>query len=451
MTFISLALLCVPAIMLFGYQSFLEAKGINDPTLAISLYKTSIILDIAVKLLLFCFIDDVDTFILTCSYANFGFALYFFVRLSLNIPKKSLRNYRKFPLNTNYTLLSLKVIAWGIISISFNIFIILFGWDFEDPVIYVYCVFLIIMVASYLLFAAKSLIRLDRLKYSSTRSLNALSNNNSPIVLLRSFKIDSNPTITGKVFDETICENLDLNSNPIISLANPDEILPSGGSLKIQAKDSEWKEVIKEVLKNCRAVVIVEGLSDGLHWEISQLKQYLSHKQLFVLVPSKTFRELAWCYDDNAGTGLYAIIRNFYNLISKCSFSGRKNRNRILNEIWANFSLKLQLFGINTPKNFPGNDCLLSFDEEWNSIQHPNLHRMNQKLSYIVSQTNKFNNSDFDYPKLGQRIATFEVNGFLDEREITPFKQFVDKCNRAGRIIALVCFILFFIVMLIPS
>ena len=137
-------------------------------------------------------------------------------------------------------------------------------------------------------FAAKSLIRLDRLKYPSTRSLNALSHNNSPIVLLRSFKIDSYPATNGKVFDETICENLDLDSNPIISLANPDEILPSGGSLKIQAKDAEWKEVVREVLKNCRAVILVEGLSDGLHWEISKLKEYLNYKQLFVLIPSNT-------------------------------------------------------------------------------------------------------------------------------------------------------------------
>lgn len=45
----SFIFLFAPAMLLFGYQSILEAKGINDPTLAISLYKTSIILDIAIN------------------------------------------------------------------------------------------------------------------------------------------------------------------------------------------------------------------------------------------------------------------------------------------------------------------------------------------------------------------------------------------------------------------
>ena len=58
----SFVFLFVPAMMLFGYQSVLESKGINDPTLAISLYKTTILLDIAIKLLLICFVSDFDTF-----------------------------------------------------------------------------------------------------------------------------------------------------------------------------------------------------------------------------------------------------------------------------------------------------------------------------------------------------------------------------------------------------
>ena len=58
----SLFFLFLPALLLFGYQSVLEEKGINDPTLAVSLYKTTIVLDVAIKLLLFCFIDDLDVF-----------------------------------------------------------------------------------------------------------------------------------------------------------------------------------------------------------------------------------------------------------------------------------------------------------------------------------------------------------------------------------------------------
>lgn len=443
MMILSFIFLFVTPLLLFGYQSVLETKGINDPTLAISLFKTSIILDIAIKLLLYWIVDDLDIFATTSLLAILAFFVWFYVKLSLNIPKKSLRKFRKFPQSTNYTLCAFKVVGWCTLSMLFNSFLLFYGWVFDDPaIISLDCLIIVIIMIFYMSFAAKSLIRLDRLKYPSTRSLNALAHNNSPIVLLRSFKIDSNPAANGRVFDETICGNLDLDSNPIISLANPDEILPSGGSLKIQAKDSEWKEVVKEVLKNCRAVILVEGLSDGLHWEISKLKEYLDHKQLYVLIPSRIYRELAWCYNDEAGIGLYSIMRNAYRFMSRITFSGKKERKQMLNFVWMDFSSKLQHFGIHTPDNFPGDNCLLSFNEEWNSIIQPGMHKMSEKLNFIVSQTKSFNKSDFNYPELGDKIASFEVNGFLSKEEISPFKKLVDICNKVGRIAALACFVL---------
>ena len=135
--------------------------------------------------------------------------------------------------------------------------------------------------------------------------------------------------------------------------------------------------------------------------------------------------------------------------MSKITFSGRKDRKKILNTIWINFSSKLQQFGIKTPDCFPGDNCLLSFDEQWNSIKQEGLNKMQQILNFIVSQTKSFNKSDFNYPKLGEKIASFEVNGFLSTEEIAPFKQLVDKCNRIGLIIALVCLVLFIVGLLI--
>ena len=100
----SLFFLFLPALLLFGYQSVLEEKGINDPTLAVSLYKTTIVLDVAIKLLLFCFIDDLDVFAIIGLFVTLGFFSWFYVCLSLGIPKKSLRRFRKFPQETNYTV-----------------------------------------------------------------------------------------------------------------------------------------------------------------------------------------------------------------------------------------------------------------------------------------------------------------------------------------------------------
>ena len=82
----------------------------------------------------------------------------------------------------------------------------------------------------------------------------------------------------------------------------------------------------------------MDGLSDGLHWEISKLKEYLDNKELFILIPSKAYRELAWCYNDDAGTGLYSIFRNWHRWISKATFSGGKDRKKVLGEVWTNFS-----------------------------------------------------------------------------------------------------------------
>lgn len=435
-----LFLLFVPAIFLFGYQSALESKGINDPTLAISLYKTGILLDISVKLLLLCFTDEMSTISLVSILTTLVFYLQFFVPLSLNIPKKSFRKIKKYPLETNYTICAVKVVVWFSLSTLFNALLLISTNDTEIIAITFFMVGTMIL---YMVFAARSLVRLDRLKFPSTRSLHALSKNNSPIVLLRSFKLDSNPTINGKVFDEDICENLDLENNPIISLANPDEILPSGGSLKIQAKDAEWKEVVKKILANCRAVILVEGLSEGLHWEISKLKEFLNPRQLYVMIPSRVYRELAWCYNDDAGTGLYSITRNAHRLMTRVAFTGKKDRKAILDAIWSDFSLKLQEFGIHTPDSFPGDNTLLAFDEVWNCKKLENVNGMNQMMNHITAATKEYNNSVFDYQELGKKIAEYEVNGFLDKKDVLPFQQIVDKCNKRGRIAAIICFAIF--------
>lgn len=446
MTF-SIVFLFLPALLLFGYQAILETKGINDPTLSISLYQTTILLDSTLKFFLICMIQDLEAYALISVFVFLAFFFFFTAVLSLNIPKVSLRNNRKYPQETNYTLCAFKVVILGCLSTVLNI-TLLSAWSFEEPIVIVFlCFVMVCLIALYMVMAAKALVRLDRLKFPSIRSLNGLSNNNSPIVLLRSFKIDSYPTMDGKVFDETICENLDLDKNPIISLANPDEILPSGGSLKIQAKDSEWKEVVTEVLKNCRAVILVEGLSEGLHWEISQLKDYLNPKQLFVMIPSKKYRELAWCYTDEAGTGLFSIMRNVYRLMNMLIFSGKKDKQKVLDAVWRDFSEKMNQFGIHIPNTFPGDNVLLNFDENWNSMKlgerAKDTHSM---LDCIIRQTAIFNQSDFDYPQLGKTIESYEVNGFLKQKDVAPFKRLVDKCNKVGRIAALVFLVLFVVI-----
>ncbi len=439
-----LFLIFTPALHVVGYQLILESKGFNNPLLSLSLYKTTILIDIALKLCLVLFVHDIEIYTLISTFTIFTFSILFFVNISLKIPRKKIRNIRKYPQETKYTPRAIELIAWGILSLAFNIIIVFMNWSFEDSLeVKILCYSFALIALLYHILAAKALIRLDRLKKPAERSLNALSHNNAPIVLLRSFKIDAYPSMSGEVFDEEICKNLDLENNPIVSLANPDEILPSGGSLKIQAKDSEWKEVVKEILKNCRAVIIVEGLSDGLHWEISKLKEYLLPSQLFVMIPSKKYRELAWCYNEETGSGLYSITRNVYRIITALILSNRKDNNKILNLVWSDFSSTLNEHGIHTPEKFPGNNCILCFDSNWNCFESKKLHDMRSMLELILTRTKSFNNSDFDYPKLSKKIESYEVNSFQKKETYPPLKRLVNKFNVIGRIAAIICSVIF--------
>lgn len=377
--------------MMPGYQAILESKGINDPALSLKLYGATIMLDMSVKLAIVNLVEDFELYALIGLFAVLIYFFFFFVKLSLSIPKTSFRKFRKYPQETNYTICALKFVSYGGFSVIFNLLIVFSCWVFEDVfMIYLSCFITIAMIAFCMFSTAQALIRLDRLKYPSVRSLSGLANNNSPIVLLRSFKIDSNPTMDGRVFDETICMDLDLTKNPIISLADPDEILPSGGSLKIQAKDSNWKETVKEILKVCRAVILVEGPSDGLHWEISKLKEYLSPKQLFVMIPSQKYRELAWCYNDDAGTGVFSIARNMYRFLNILTFTGNKNKKKILLSVWKDFSEKLNIYGIHTPTDFPGDSSILYFNDEWQAVKIENTKNLHSLFNIIVEQTKSF-------------------------------------------------------------
>lgn len=437
--------------MMPGYQAILESKGINDPALSLKLYGATIMLDMSVKLAIVNLVEDFELYALIGLFAVLIYFFFFFVKLSLSIPKTSFRKFRKYPQETNYTICALKFVSYGEFSVIFNLLIVFSCWVFEDVfMIYLSCFITIAMIAFCMFSTAQALIRLDRLKYPSVRSLSGLANNNSPIVLLRSFKIDSNPTMDGRVFDETICMDLDLTKNPIISLADPDEILPSGGSLKIQAKDSNWKETVKEILKVCRAVILVEGPSDGLHWEISKLKEYLSPKQLFVMIPSQKYRELAWCYNDDAGTGVFSIARNMYRFLNILTFTGNKNKKKILLSVWKDFSEKLNIYGIHTPTDFPGDSSILYFNEEWQAVKIENTKNLHSLFNIIVEQTKSFNLKNFDYKALGKKIETYEVNGFLDPKEVQPFKIIVNKCVLIGKIVAFI-FICIFVILLFFS
>ena len=115
--------------------------------------------------------------------------------------------------------------------------------------------------------------------------------------------------------------------------------------------------------------------------------------------------------------------------------------------VWKGFSEKLNIYGIHTPAVFPGDNSILYFNEEWQAIKIENTKNLRSLFNIIVEQTKSFNIKSFDYKTLGKKIETYEVNGFLDSKEVEPFKNIVNKCVMFGRIVAVI-FIGIFVIML---
>ena len=179
----------IPVLMMLGYQAILESKGINDPALSLKLYGSTIMVDMSVKLAIINLVEDFEIYALIGLFAVLIYFFFFFVKLSLSIPKTSFRKFRKYPQETNYTICALKFVGYGGFSIIFNLLIVFSCWVFEDVfMFYLSCFITIAMIAFYMFSTVQALIRLDRLKYPSVRSLSGLANNNSPIVLLRHSK-----------------------------------------------------------------------------------------------------------------------------------------------------------------------------------------------------------------------------------------------------------------------
>ena len=427
----------------FSFQGMMENKGCNDPALAMGMVKMLMSVDLVSKIMLLPFVDSLgfEGYAMLCFSIDFGIIIYGMVQYSLHIQKYNVRKNRKFPSETNYTNCGRKTVVWCLISLVISN-IILFslrlesvsasGRESADFDILMCDIMLLVCVY----FLYMSFVRLDRLKEPSRRSLYALDKNNSPITLLRSFQIDATPAWNGKTFDEALSETIDLHQHPILSLANPDEVLPSGGSLKIQAKDDEWKEVVKQVLHHSRAVILVEGKSEGLQWEISKLKEYVNPKQVFVLIPSNYYRLLAWCLKDDQKIMFFSISKNLNGILQKVF--NRRGCNKILRGVWADFRQLLNCFEINVPVDFPGDNCLISFNEQWNGSVVVRSSEIKHMMDYIIHQTRNYNSPDFDYSALGKKVASHEVNEFLKQEDIKEFIVASEKIKKIGYKVAAV-------------
>ncbi len=419
--------LMMPAISYMGIEKALSFKGCLAPGAVCRICKAFIICDFLIKIALLPLFHDADDYVVTAMVLSMLLLGIILVPLYLKLKKQNLRTIKKFPSNENFTLLGLGISAWLVASLIVESVVLYSAWRWSDPsevkAIMCIVVFFCLMCIAFIFM---QLSRLDRIKVPAMRSLRSLESNNPPIVLLRSFELDKYPWWNNKTFDEELCGNIDVNRCPIVSLSDPDQILPTGGSLKIQSKDDYWKTVVDELLKSCRALVIVEGDSEGLSWEIERIRSiYGRHPdKVFFYIPSNRYRTLAWCVDGSAGNGL---SRNLMALLLKWT-SPLDTRKR-LKACWTGFSSFISGKGFRVPQTFPGDNRVIAFDSSGNPTVLPKRNGA-AIFNEILRRTEAYRTATYDYPDLARKIEAYEVNGFMSPSQI---KEYEDMSRRLAR------------------
>lgn len=141
-------------------------------------------------------------------------------------------------------------------------------------------------------------------KYHKRNSFSKLTldENKPPILWLRSFSNDGKrvpnfmiPTFeeAGTSFEESIGKYF-FDIGPFVAFGNPTDYLPTLGAQKIYKYDVDWQEAITELAKKSCAIVIIEGDTAGLKWELDMIRREIDGRKVFILTPTKQYRDNKW-------------------------------------------------------------------------------------------------------------------------------------------------------------
>jgi len=281
-------------------------------------------------------------------------------------------------------------------------------------------VLLIIYIAIVLL-AIVSIFRQQKKKNNGI-TLSKITTSTSPILFLRSFELNKS-TLSSLSFDEHLCNGFPIKDQPVISLADPD-VAFAEGTIKIQAEDSSWKDAIIKLFERSKAVIMFEGKSDGLNWEIDNIKKYVPYNRFFIATPPDDYRTVAWV------TGNFYMSASLKLQVWWAQHFTKKSIKYAYNYIWKRFSERLSKVGILLPKEQPGSGCLISFDERWN-IKEIYRGLLGQDFfNKVISLIPNDKNDNFDYDVLQKSVDEFEIKG-----QITP--EIEKRCKRFSNCILL--------------
>lgn len=380
-------------VVYYGIKNPLESKGIFDPIQKIKLAIVCLFADFSWKINVSYWAlsweeEDLLEYDFIATFYGFAFNIVIiFVLCKYLLPEIKIRQIRKTSNSTNYSrwgfILSTIFFLDALLSFCLQIETCWYVDEKENLVFTILCLGIgfLISMGPY-----NILKRYDRIKGEAERTISSLVTNRAPIIFLRSFEIDKF-LIKGYSFDEYICRSFSMTSQPILSLSDPNDFLPTGGSIKIQSFDEKWKDAIIALFKNCRAVVIFEGKSEGLQWEIENLKKYVSYDKLFIATPPKNYRISAWC---TVGLG--------------------KERKYALGFIWKNFSKHLNKEGFYLPSTDPGSDTIFSFNNNWEAVNSGDIYKGMKLFDYIMEKTVKYENANCNYKRLADTLSAYELS-----------------------------------------
>ena len=127
-------------------------------------------------------------------------------------------------------------------------------------------------------------------RLTSTPSIEILKiDQRSPILLLRSFEDDQIKFKAGSLgtkayFEEAIAASF-WGYGPVIAIGKPGERLPRVGACREYCEPQNWQVRILELFDAVSTVVFIIGLTEGLDWEFSQLRDRGKIKNCIFLLP----------------------------------------------------------------------------------------------------------------------------------------------------------------------
>lgn len=110
-----------------------------------------------------------------------------------------------------------------------------------------------------------------------------------PVVFLRAFGIDERRARVGgqlMTLEEVVGPPIFWHVGPFIAVGNPDDYIAAGGAAKSYQANESWQGYVTAMVQRASCVLVAEGGTRGLGWELGLLRATLEPRRVFfVTIP----------------------------------------------------------------------------------------------------------------------------------------------------------------------